>query len=768
MIVQDHPSTKSSKPRNTLNLKASKRIPLFSETKNLDFSTWASDNAFKLFIITVLTLTVAAYFFFFHNSIASANPLFCSQNSQFLHKPQKLKIPKPNFNSVRPILDKSSPYSSFHSEQWIVVSVSDYPSNSLQNLVKIKGWQVLAVGNSRTPKDWSLKGAVYLSLDQQADLGFRVVDFLPYDSYVRKSVGYLFAIQHGARRIFDADDRGEVIGGDLGKQFDLDLDSAVVKQQRILQYSDGSSNRSVVNPYVHFGQRSVWPRGLPLQSVGEVGHEEFYSEVSGGKQYIQQGISNGLPDVDSLFYATRKVGSEAFDIRFDELAPKVATSAGIMVPLNSFNTLFHYDAFWALMLPVSVSTMASDVLRGYWGQRLLWEIGGYVVVYPPTIHRQDRTESFPFIEERDLHVNVGRLVKFLIDWRSEKETLFEKIIELSYSMEQEGFWNENDVKFTVSWLEDLIAVGYQHPGLMEVEMHRRDTNTGVADRKEFVPRKLPSVHLGVEESGTVNYEIGNLIRWRRNLGDVVLIMFVSGPVQQTALEWRLLYGRIFKTVVILSTQADADLAVVEGEMDRIYKYLPKLFNRFNDTRGFLFLHDNTILNYWSLLQADMSKLWIANKVPISRPVVDGKDSTWFAKQADMVKRVVSTMPAHLQVNYKESNPSQQSLALCGSEVFYIPQQFVSDFVDLVDLVGDFDIHHKIAVPMFFMAMDLPQNFDPVLNSMIYKANTVPTSSFSLYSAQVPAVYPLNISSESDFVRLVELMAAGDPLLMELF
>ncbi|KAI3445053.1 hypothetical protein Pfo_001718 [Paulownia fortunei] len=769
MIIQDQPSTKSSKPHySIINYKKSNKTPLFSESKNLDFSTWASENSFKLFIITVLTLTVAAYFFFFHNSIANPTPLFCSQKSHLLHNPQKLKIPKPTFNSIHPILDKSSPYSSFHSEQWIIVSVSDYPSSSFQSLVKIKGWQVLAIGNSKTPNDWSLKGAIYLSLEQQANLGFRVVDYLPYDSYVRKSVGYLFAIQHGARRIFDADDRGEVIGGDLGKHFDLDLESVVVKQQRIFQYSGWNLNRTVVNPYVHFGQRSVWPRGLPLENVGEVGHEEFYSEVSGGKQYIQQGISNGLPDVDSVFYATRKAGSEVFDIRFDEHAPKVAVSEGTMVPINSFNTLFHYDAFWALMLPVSVSTMASDVLRGYWAQRILWEIGGFVVVYPPTIHRQDKTEAYPFIEEKDLHVNVGRLIKFLIAWRSEKQRLFEKIIDLSYSMEEEGFWNENDVKLTVSWLEDLIAVGYQQPRLMEVEMDRQNVNTGLTDRKEFVPRKLPSMHLGVEESGTVNYEIGNLIRWRRNFGDVVLIMFVSGPVQQTALEWRLLYGRIFKTVVILSTKADADLLVEQGQLDQLYKYLPKIFNRFNNTQGFLFLHDNTILNYWSLLQADRSKLWIANKVPTSRPVVDQKDSTWFAKQSDMVNKVVSRMPAHLQVNYKESSPSEQSLALCGSEVFYIPQHLVSDFVDLVELVGGFEIHHKIAVPMFFMAMDLPQNFDPVLNNMIYKPNTLSTSSFSFYSPQVPAVYPCNVSTESDFVKLIKLMAAGDPLLMELF
>lgn len=152
------------------------------------------------------------------------------------------------------------------------------------------------------------------------------------------------------------------------------------------------------------------------------------------------------------------------------------------------------------------------------------------------------------------------------------------------------------------------------------------------------------------------------------------------------------------------------------------------------------------------------------QIPTSKPTVDLKDMAWFNKQADMVNKVVGAMPAHLQVNYKESSPSQQTLALCGSEVFYIPERFVSDFADLVDLVGDFEIHHKIAVPMFFMAMDLPQNFDPLLNNMIYKT----TSSFSFYSAQVSAVYPINVSSESDFVKLVRVMAAGDPLLMELF
>ncbi|KAE8731203.1 Villin 2 family protein [Hibiscus syriacus] len=765
MLVQDRAVPKSSKPSQIRTLPTI-QPNRFSESKSLDFSTWVSENFYRIIAIFVLVSTVAAVFFLYSSTDTAS---FICLQSQTQRAMNSISLPQINWNSVKPITDKTSPYANFRSEQWIVVSVSSYPSDALQKMVKIKGWQVLAIGNSRTPRDWSLKGSIFLSLDTQASLGFRVVDHLPYDSYVRKSVGYLFAIQHGAKKIFDADDRGEVIDNDIGKHFDVELVGEGARQEVILQYSHDNPDRKIVNPYIHFGQRSVWPRGLPLENVGEIGHEEFYTEVFGGKQFIQQGSSNGLPDVDSVFYFTRKSGLEAFDIRFDEHAPKVALPQGMMVPVNSFNTIYHSSAFWALMLPVSVSTMASDVLRGYWGQRLLWEIGGYVAVYPPTVHRYDRIEAYPFSDEKDLHLNVGRLIKFLVSWRSNKHRLFEKILELSYAMAEEGFWTEQDLKFTAAWLQDLLAVGYQQPRLMTLELDRPRATIGHGDRKEFIPQRLPSVHLAVEETGTVSSEIGNLIRLRKNFGNVVLIMFCNGPVERTALEWRLLYGRIFKTVVILSAKKNSDLAVEEGQLDHLYKQLPKIFNRFPSADGFLFVEDDTVLNYWNLLQADKAKLWITDKVPMSWSTETTKEnSDWYSKQADMVNKVVSTMPVHFQVNYKEVVQNEQSLIICSSEIFYVPRHFVADFVDLVNLVGKLDIHQKVAVPVFFLSMDSPRNFDSVLSTMVYKQDLPSTNSSSThYSAQAPAVHPWKVSSEEEFIKLIRIMAEGDPLLMEL-
>ncbi|XP_028068869.1 probable glycosyltransferase STELLO1 [Camellia sinensis] len=603
MLVQDRSTPKSPKTQNRAlpTLHPNRR---FSESKSLDFSTWVSENLYKIVAIGLLIATVAALFFLRNVGDTAALLCFESQAQQL----DKIHFPQINWNSIEPILDQSTPYSNFRSDRWIVVSVSNYPTDSLRNLAKIKGWQVLAIGNSKTPGDWNLKGTIFLSLEQQALLGFRVVDYLPYDSYVRKTVGYLFAIQHGAKKIFDADDRGDVIDNDIGKHFDVELIGEDARQDVILQYSHENPNRTIVNPYIHFGQRSVWPRGLPLENVGEIGHEEYYTEVFGGKQFIQQGISNGLPDVDSVFYFTRKSGLEALDIRFDEHAPKVALPQGTMVPVNSFNTIYHSSAFWGLMLPVSVSTMASDVLRGYWAQRLLWEIGGYVVVYPPTVHRYDRIEAYPFSEEKDLHI----------------------------------FSNS------------------------------------------------------------------------------------------------------------------------------VYRHLPTIFNRFTSAEGFLFLQDDTILNYWNLLQADKTKLWITDKVSESWSAVKTEgNADWFTKQADMVKKVVSSMPVHFQISYKESMTNDHSLTVCNSEVFYVPRRFVVDFIDLVNLVGDLDIHQKVAIPMFFLGMDSPQNFDSVLSTMIYKQEPPSTNSSSFYSPEVPAIHPWKVSSEQDFIKLIRIMAAGDPLLMEL-
>lgn len=729
----------------------------FSRTGAL--SEYLSENLSKLVIFGLLLLSVLIVIVVKNRGDSSA--LLCVQ------PPSKNEIvnlyPNVDFKKVAVVKDKSK-FRVFKADKWIVVAVSGPPNEHIRAMVKMQGWQVVAIGDSHTPSNWDVRGAIFLSVEQQATLRFRILAHLPYTSYVRKSVGYLFAIQHGAKVIYDADENASILDNNLGKVFDIVLAGSKSKKETLLQYLS-LQNRTTVNPYVHFGQRSIWPRGLPLESVSNINAEIYYGRVPSGKQYIQQGLANGFPDVDSVFYHSRKAESEVFEIFFDSHALPVALPQGTMAPMNNLNTLFHSSAFWALMLPVSVNPQVSDTLRGYWAQRLLWEIGGYFAIYPPTISRRDTLKPHYFADEKDLHENVDRLADFLVAWTSRKGTFFKKVLDLSHSMAKAGFWTAQDVTFTADWLQDLVSVGYTQPSLFALEAERGKPLSSQLDHMEFVPLALPSIHLGVEEDDTVGFEIGNLLRWNKFFGNIVLILECSWPVNHTAIGWRMLYGRIFKTVVLLSSKKDAKFGVDAIEDSQTYRLFPDIFEQYTDAEGFLFMKDYVILNYWNLLQANKTKLWNLHKVGKAWKVAthSRNGTEWYLQKSakQSVKTMVKHLPVEFRIPYRE-NIDDKHFVVSKSEVFYIPRRLVEDFVALVPLAVQAKLQQELAIPLIFLAMDHLDNFDSeAFSTVIYK-----TGSDAVYSAEAHVVRPLKATNQRELLRIMKAMASGDPLLLE--
>ena len=76
-MVQDDSSVKSSKPHYI----RPKHVNLFNEPRNFDFSTQVSQISLKLLVFCILTLTVAALFFFLQTSNTTQNSIFCFETS---------------------------------------------------------------------------------------------------------------------------------------------------------------------------------------------------------------------------------------------------------------------------------------------------------------------------------------------------------------------------------------------------------------------------------------------------------------------------------------------------------------------------------------------------------------------------------------------------------------------------------------------------------------------------------------------------------------
>ena len=143
-----------------------------------------------------------------------------------------------------------------------------------------------------------------------------------FNSYNRKNIGYLFAIPNRAKFIYDTYDDNEPLV-DLNQYFNYD------EYSYVLIY-DCSSSKTVINPYAHFGQPLIWPRGYPLNKIKE-NYENKYLSGRIKTSYIQQGVVNG----DAIFRLTKSMKYKRINLNFDERSPPIQIPIYKITPFNS-------------------------------------------------------------------------------------------------------------------------------------------------------------------------------------------------------------------------------------------------------------------------------------------------------------------------------------------------------------------------------------------------------------------------------------------------
>jgi len=252
----------------------------------------------------------------------------------------------------------------------------------------------------------------------------------------------------------------------------------------------------VVNPYAHFGQSSIWPRGYPLDLISAP-ERHNYRKCTKRRATVQQGVVDGDPDVDAIFRLTRKDTEVDLRVKFDHDAPPVLLPKGVIAPYNSQNTLHHYDAFWGLMLPQTVAFRVCDIWRGYWAQRLMWELDTFLTFFPPNAVQIRNSHSYldDFIDERELYHQSSDFVKFLVSWKSNEEVFFDRVLQLSKDMVEKNFWRPKDALLVQYWLEDLLAIGYRPPPLS----NESDGSCG-SPITIVKPNEQPTSYLGLDKN----------------------------------------------------------------------------------------------------------------------------------------------------------------------------------------------------------------------------------------------------------------------------
>ena len=562
-------------------------------------------NIFKFISICSIFATLS----FIIISFSSLN----SKNANIYKQKQRNKIP------LR-VLNKKE--TDIISEKWVVVTTINAPTDSIKKLTELpEPWKIVVVGDKKTKsEDWKIytdsKKLIYLSVESQLKLNYKVTQYIPYNSYTRKNIGYLYAIEHGAKEIYETDDDNIFATFDqLYQDFNFSK----------LSYAENTIN-TMVNPYAYFGRPSVWPRGFRLYDIGLDHEKKFYitnSDFISSKPLVYQGLANGDPDVDAIFRLTRANAYYPIRLDFYEMHP-LLYFPGNYIPINSQNTRFLYQAFPAMALPTTVAFRVCDIWRGFILERFIWGYNGTVLFHKPTVFQERNVHDYyeDFLDEEALYYGLEDILDGLNSNNIKKEKNIdpgEFLLKIIKILVDKKILKENDYKMCEAFIEDLESFGYNYePNYSSIiNNNYKDFLNSTSEMKFYLPRKQRELmrNNGKEETHKVLYHYPTKTIYNEIL---LIINFFDKDVLTLKNYMHTIYDKNFPNIIFLSSletlNNDNEIIYCPEVKDSSLSYIciKKIQEKFPNMKGYLYLTNEILLKIWELDYLDFNIPWICS------------------------------------------------------------------------------------------------------------------------------------------------------------
>ncbi len=325
----------------------------------------------------------------------------------------------------------------------IVITSINYPTEGVKKIAKLcPDWNLIVVGDTKTPANWQWEGVQFLSVKVQMQLNSAFAKECPFNHYARKNIGYLKAIQSGAQVIAETDDDN------------IPYDSFLVRVDRHIK-GQLVQKSGWENVYTHFIDTKIWPRGFPLEYINDsLKNKSFLGETFISDCPIQQYLADGDPDVDAIYRLTTQE-----NINFKPNT--IILANGTFCPFNSQNTLWWSETYPLLYLPSFVSFRMTDIWRSFIAQICLYKLGKSIAFGEATVFQERNVHSLirDFRDEVPGYLNNVKIVEILSELPlsdspdrvgENLRICYEKLVEAEIISKQE-------LNLVDLWLKDIAS-----------------------------------------------------------------------------------------------------------------------------------------------------------------------------------------------------------------------------------------------------------------------------------------------------------------------
>lgn len=247
----------------------------------------------------------------------------------------------------------------------IVTTTINPPTEAIVKFQAMKDWELVVVGDLKTPADYRLERGIYVSPAEQEKYDAALSAAIGWNSIQRRNFGLLWAKDLGADVVAVVDDDNIPLDG-------WGQDLLVGREVEVDYYE---TDLPAFDPLGATNHGHLWHRGYPLQLVSK--RDYRWKSRKTVRADIQADLWNGDPDVDAICRLEHAPVCTFDPSRF----PMAANRIG---PFDSQNTFLRREVLPDYFLFPHVGRM-DDIWAGYYVQAK-----GFRVVYNKPSVYQDR------------------------------------------------------------------------------------------------------------------------------------------------------------------------------------------------------------------------------------------------------------------------------------------------------------------------------------------------------------------------------------------
>ncbi|EYC35082.1 hypothetical protein Y032_1154g3707 [Ancylostoma ceylanicum] len=126
------------------------------------------------------------------------------------------------------------------------------------------------------------------------------------------------------------------------------------------------------------------------------------------------------------------------------------------------NTLFRYDAFFILGIPILAKSRREEILRSLFAQKILHLVGKVVTFHSSKLLLERGNTSEPSTGDAKLFLKA---VRFLDSWKCPHAQISRCMLSLADEFRRKGYWEEDTITIVRIWIDNLIAYAYNFPAI---------------------------------------------------------------------------------------------------------------------------------------------------------------------------------------------------------------------------------------------------------------------------------------------------------------